>query len=311
MENSFLSDGCSRVWRHQRILWWLFVINLVLGHLSVFAIASRWAGVLDHSLAADQLYHGLNLGRYIELGMQPGVGFGTAAPGITVFAIIFFLFMLFVTGGILDAYRSPYKISTADFFQASGAYFWRFVRLLIMFVIVLIPVAIGANAIKNWSGDLSSNAAPEKLGFWVEVAGALVIWFIALCLRLWFDVAQVHAVATGERAMRRALKRAFGMTFGNFGAVFPLYLVPSLVALIGMGVILWIWTKAPSAATGLSFVLLEIWMLLWLGTRLWQRAGETAWYQRTQIPVAIEPITPVVVTTTPGEPAPGFATGSQ
>lgn len=307
MEKSFLSDGFSRVWRHLRILWWLFVVNLVLGHLSIFAMVSRWAGVLDHSLAADQLYHGFNLGRYIELGMQPGIGFGTAAPGITGFAIIFFLFMLFVTGGILEAYRAPYKISTADFFQASGAYFWRFVRLLIMFVIVLIPVAIAANAIKDWSGDLSSNAAPEKLGFWVDVIGAIVIWFIAMCLRLWFDVAQVHAVATGERAMRRALKRAFGMTFGNFGALFPLYLVPSLGALIGMGVILLIWTKVPSAATGASFVLLEIWMLLWLGTRLWQRAGETAWYQRTQIPVE----TPMAITPAPNETMPGMAMGSQ
>ncbi len=173
-----------------------------------------------------------------------------------------------------------------------------------MLVIVLIPVAIVANAIKEWSGDLSSDAAPEKLGFWVDVAGAIVIWFIAMCLRLWFDVAQVHAVATGERAMRRALKRAFGMTFGNFGAAFPLYLVPSLVSFIGMAVILLIVTKVPSTRVGVSFVLLEIWMLLWLGMRLWQRAGETAWYQRTQIPAD----TPTV---TAPEAAPGMAMGSQ
>ena len=307
MEKGFLSDGCSRVWRHQRILWWLFVINLVLGHLSIFGMVSRWAGVLDHSLAADQLCHGFNLGRYIELGMQPGIGFSSAAPSISVFAIVFFVFMLFVTGGILEAYRSPYKISTTDFFQASGAYFWRFVRLLVMFVIVLIPVAIAANAIKNWSGDLSSNAAPEKLGFWVDVAGAIVIWFIAMCLRLWFDVAQVHAVATGERAMRRTLKRAFGMTFGNFGTLFPLYLVPTLVAFAGMAVVLLIWTTVPSTATGVSFVVLEIWMLLWLGTRLWQRAGETAWYQRTQVPAVI----PAVAAPAASEPMPGMAMGSQ
>ncbi|HLK32147.1 MAG TPA: hypothetical protein VKT29_03595 [Terriglobales bacterium] len=307
MEKGFLSDGCSRVWRHQRILWWLFVVNLALGHLSVFPVVGRWAGVLDHSLAADQLYHGFNLGRYIELGMQPGVGFGSASPGIAAFAILFFLFVLFVTGGILEAYRSPYKISTADFFQASGAYFWRFVRLLIMFVIVLIPVAIAASAIRNWSRNLSDNAAPEKLGFWVDVAGAVVIWFIAMCLRLWFDVAQVHAVATGERAMRRALKRAWGMTFGNFNGVFPLYLVPSLAAFVGMAVLLWIWTKVPSGDTGLAFIVLEIWMLVWLGTRLWQRAGETAWYQRTQIPVG----SPTVAVAAPGEAVPGMAAGSQ
>ena len=307
MEKGFLSDGSSRVWRHQRILWWLFVVNLVLGHLSIFAMVTRWAGVLDHSLSADQLYHGFNLGRYIELAMQPGIGFGTASPGIAAFAIIFFVFMLFVTGGILEAYRSPYKISTADFFQASGACFWRFVCLLIMFVIVLIPVAIAANAIKDWSGDLSTNAAPEKLGFWVDVAGAIVIWFIAMCLRLWFDVAQVHAVATGERAMRRAIRRAFRLTFGNFAALFPLYLVPSLMSLIGMAVILLIWTKVPAASVGISFVLLEIWMLLWLGTRLWQRAGETAWYQHTQVPAEMPAVPPVVA----GDATPGLAVGSQ
>jgi hypothetical protein len=307
MEKGFLSDGFSRVWRHQRIVWWLFVVNLALGHLSVFGMVGRWGGVLDHSLAADQLYHGFNLGRYIELGMQPGIGFGTAAPAISALAIIFFIFMLFVTGGILEAYRSPYKISTADFFQTSGAYFWRFVRLLIMFVIVLIPVALAGRAIKEWSGDLSSNAAPEKLGFWVDVIGAVVIWFIAMCLRLWFDLAQVHAVATGERAMHRALRRAFGMTFRNFGAVFPLYLVPTLVGFIGMGVVLLIWRKLPSGATGVSFVVLEIWMLLWLGTRLWQRAGETAWYQRTQVP---EP-SPTISAPAANEPMPGLALGSQ
>lgn len=306
MEKGFLSDGCTRVWRHQRILWWLFVVNLVLAHLSIFGMALRWSSVLDHSLAADQLYHGFNLGRYIELGMQPGVGFGTAMPGIAVFAFIFFLFVLFVTGGILEAYRSPYKISTADFFQASGAYFWRFVRLLILFVIVLIPVAIAASAIRNWSADLSSNAAPEKLGFWVDVIGAVVIWLIAMCLRLWFDVAQVHAVATNERAMRRALGRAFGMTFGNFARVFPLYLAPSLVSFIGMAVVLLIWTKVPSTRVGVSFVLLEVWMLLWLGTRLWQRAAETAWYQRTQIPSPVESAISAFAAA-PGEPAPGMA----
>lgn len=306
MEKSFLSDGCSRVWRHQRVLWWLFVVNLALAHLSIFGMTLRWSSVLDHSLAADQLYHGFNLGRYIELGMQPSVGFGNAMPGIAIFAFIFFLFMLFVTGGILEAYRSPYKISTADFFQASGAYFWRFVRLLIMFVIVLIPVAIAASAISRWSGNLSSDAAPEKLGFWVDVIGGVVIWFIAMCLRLWFDVAQVHAVATNERAMRRALRRAFAMTFGNFGRVFPLYLVPSLVSFIGMAAILLIWTKIPSTSVGLSFLLLEVWMLLWLGTRLWQRAGETAWYQRTQIPSALESAISAFATA-PGEPASGMA----
>jgi TRAP-type C4-dicarboxylate transport system permease small subunit len=63
----------------------------------------------------------------------------------------------------------------------------------------------------------------------------------------------------------------------------------------------------PHARTTVSFILLEIWLLIWLGTRLWQRAGETAWYQATQIPVE----TPIVAAPVGGEVTPGLAAGSQ
>ena len=47
--------------------------------------------------------------------------------------------MLFVTGGILTVYREDRKLKTGEFFGASGAFFWRFVRLALL---SLIPFAI-------------------------------------------------------------------------------------------------------------------------------------------------------------------------
>jgi hypothetical protein len=37
--------------------------------------------------------------------------------------------MILVTGGILETYRQDRRLNTGDFFAASGAFFWRFVRL--------------------------------------------------------------------------------------------------------------------------------------------------------------------------------------
>ena len=51
--------------------------------------------------------------------------------------MVFFFFMLLVTGGILEAYRSEQKLTMSEFFQSGAACFWRFLRLLIMFLIVL------------------------------------------------------------------------------------------------------------------------------------------------------------------------------
>ena len=297
MSQSALNEGWRRLWRHQRILWWLFFINLILARSAVRPMAARWSPILDHSAAADALYHGLNVLRYLELVLRPEVGFRSAGPVIVGPAFIFFFFVLFVTGGILSAYRSENKLSTAEFFQASGAFFWRFVRLLIMFLIALVPMVIIGASVSRLAGHLASDAAPEKLGFWVELAGVILVLFLMMCVRLWFDMAQVHAVASGDRAMRRAVVRAWRLTFGNFASLSWMYFRPSLVSWIGMGLILWIWAgMVPSTSVLLSFFLLELGMLLWLGKRLWQRASETAWYQNH------EPAAAAVSTTT--EPAP-------
>ena len=243
-------------------------------------MAARWSPILDHSAAADAIYGGFDVFRYLELVLRPEIGLSSAGPVIVGPAFIFFGFVLFVTGGILSAYRSETKLSTAEFFQASGAFFWRFVRLLIMFLIALIPIAIIAAIVFRLSGHLSRDAAPEKLGFWVELVGGLVLLFLMMCARLGFDMAQVHSVASGERAMRRAVVHGFEITFGNFASLFWMYFLPSLVSWAGMAVILCIWARlVPSTAVLTSFFLLQLGMLLWLGTRLWQRSSETAWYQ--------------------------------
>jgi hypothetical protein len=280
MANGAVKTGWRLLWLRQRILWWLFVVNLALAWLAAGPLNSRWKGVLDHSPAADQLYRGFEATRYLELTSLPQIGFGSAAGPALHAALIFLVFMLFVSGGILQDYASDHKLSTAEFFQAAGAFFWRFLRLLVMTVIVLAPVAFLGSAINKWSGRLSRDAAPERLGFWVDVVGFAVVLFLAIAVRLWFDIAQVHAVVTGERSMGRAAGRALRVTWKNFGALFALYMVPSLVAWIGSAIVIAIWTRVPGRLPGLTFLLGELWMVLWLATRLWQRASETAWYQR-------------------------------
>jgi len=88
-------------------------------------------------------------------------------------------------------------------------------------------------------------------------------------------------VAEGERAMRRTLWRALKLTAANFGSLFWLYLRISLVAWAGLVLAGWVWVKfVPAESVGLSFLLGQAVVLLWLATRLWQRASETLWYQR-------------------------------
>jgi len=278
--SGILREGARRVWRYQRALWWLFIVNLLTALFSAIPVTSHVGPVTDQSLHSARLVNGFDVMTFLELAANPEVSYWSHVPSAVPFVIIYFVFALFVTGGILSAYSLDRKLSTGEFFQAAGAYFWRWVRLLIYFLIVMTPVVILASSIYKWSGTLAHDAAREKVGFWVEVAGLLVVTLLAMAARLWFDVAQVVTVTHKEPAMWRALGRARRITFGNFGSLFWIYLQISLTAWLALALALWIWAKMPGARAGLSFLMLEVTMLWWIGTRLWQRASETVWYER-------------------------------
>ena len=138
---TFLS-GAGLVWRRQRVLWWIFIVNLVLALLSTRGIAERSAATLDHSAASLRLVNQFDLSAFLGLFFQPEAPFDGGASAVASFSFLFLLFMLFTTGGVLACYRDDQRYSSASFFEACGRHFWRFIRLMIYFLIVLIPVGI-------------------------------------------------------------------------------------------------------------------------------------------------------------------------
>jgi hypothetical protein len=121
------------------------------------------------------------------------------------------------------------------------------------------------------------------MGFWVEVAGILVVAFLLIAVRLWFDMAQVHAVAENEPAMGRALVNSLRLTLANFTTLFWIYLRISLIVYLFSAIAFWGWIKVVRPGwIGVSFLLGQAVLLVWLGTRLWQRATETLWYAQNR-----------------------------
>jgi len=289
-----VSEGRRLVWRNQRALWWLFAANLLLAALGAEPLAVKLAGVTDHSMAAQRLSQGFALTTLVELVSRPGFGFSSDALNSIFYNVIFFVFAVFVTGGILEGFRSSRKLSTAQFFEACGHYFWRWVRQVLLFSAAMALVLGVGSGIYSWSDTLSSDAAAEKLGFWVMVGGSALTLLLAMIARLWFDMAQVQIVATDQRSVVRSVGQAFRLMSSNFKTLFFMYLRISLIGWTALLLGLWVWIRfIPATRSMLSFLVLELALLAWLATRLWQRASETAWYQRYE--AANPPVAPLMM----------------
>lgn len=294
--------GAALVWKWQRLAWWIFAVTLIFGLLSTQGMVDRAAGKLNHSMASRRLVDGWDLSAFGELGQLPNSPIEFQGPAVIHFSIVFAIFMLFLTGGILATYLRDEKPSAAPFFEACGQYFWRFVRLLIYFAIVLIPmggISAGVGALYDHIDELSVSPFPAV---YFLVAGSLVILLLLSIVRLWFDMAEIIAVADDERRMHKALRRAARLLWHNFFSLLWLYLRIAILglALFFFGLRLWMTFLGPQSYV-LAFLLSQLMILVWIGTRLWQRASEALWYREYAQTSVQEPV---------WTPAPSLVTAS-
>lgn len=307
-QRGILSEGFRRAWRYQRVLWFIFLINLALSHFAASPTIHKLDWVTDHNLHAQRLSGIFDVGSFSELASNPEVKLFEVAGTSIPFSLVFFVFMLFLTGGILEAYRADRRLTTREFFEACGSYFWRWVRLLILMAIVLVPVVILVSLVGSSFWKLEDNSSHEKTGYWVFLFGMGVVGLLLMCIRLWFDMAQVRAVVEEETGMWHNAGRAFRLTFGNFASLFWLYLRISLLGWLAFAAGLYIWAKMPPARFEWTIFFLELVVLAGFATRLWQRASEMVWYQRRFLVPAVAPVpiapAPVPLLTIAPPPAP-------
>jgi hypothetical protein len=197
-----------------------------------------------------------------------------------IFAFVFFLFMLFVSGGILETYHQDRKLTTGDFFAASGAFFWRFVRLMLLSLVPFVAVVIVHGVLDKLADYVGDRAIADQVGIYLSWFAIAVFVLLALVVRLWFDIAQVRTVAQNERRMWRNTWKAFHIIFRQLPSLFWMYFRISLFGWATLAIGLVIWAKLPPTATPVTFVLLELILLAQLATRFWQLASAMTWYQR-------------------------------
>jgi hypothetical protein len=283
-------SGAGLVWKWQRLVWWLFAVCLIFGFYSTQEMTERASARLNHSTAAQRLVHGFDVSAIINLTQLPDSPLEIQGHTMVHFSILFVVFMVFVTGGILAAYVLGEKPTTTAFFEAAGHHFWRFFRLLIYLAIVLLPIAgLVAASHAMFTHIDEQSISPYPADHFAE-ASAVVILLLLIVVRVWFDMAQIIAVADDEKKMHRALRRAFGLLRRNFFSLLWLYLRVSIIAwaLFAFGLHLWMYRLNPQSNVA-AFLVSQLMILTWIGTRLWQRASEAIWYRNYQASQVTEP----------------------
>jgi hypothetical protein len=306
---SLLSTGLGKVAHNKRYIFWFWLLNLTLAEFGTAVFWRSSHAILDHTLLAERLLKGFDVGVFGELLYKPEFG---SVRAMTLpafyFAFTFFLATALFLPGIFSGYASNYRLPREEFFRSCGRNLWRFIRIMIVAGILMGIVAgllFAANGAIAKKVDESTN---EKLPFELQMTGLAVIFLIMTTLRIWFDLAEVDTVLDDQRTVRKSIAAAFRHTFRSIARLLTSYVAVTIVAAILLVGGVWIWMKfVPAESVFGAFVIAQITLFLLLIPRFWQRAIAVSYWQRqmlvplvavqsdapTPVPVTIVPITPV------------------
>lgn len=295
-KTNLISAGARIASRNKRYVVWFYLMNLVFAHFGATAFNDQAHGILDHSLYADKLLHGFNVAVLVEMLARPEFGSLPAAthPAM-MFAVVFFVASLLFMPGVLLGYASDHRLPRDEFYRACGRNVWRFVRLFLCFTIVAGVIAGILYGALNALVAAADKTSLERLPFFTQIAGTVIILLVLTVIRIWFDLAQADVVLRDQAAVRKSIMAGYRKMRGHLGRLVFSYVVIAIAALavLAAGILLWHAIVPPSSVLG-AFIIGEATLLLLLAARFWQRATAVALYMADPVVEDIRPISAFV-----------------
>lgn len=290
-----LTGAFGRVGHNKRYIFWFWLLNVVLAWLGAGAFQAEAHEILDHSLLSGRIVHGFDLAVFIEMLARPEFGplLASAAPAIH-FAVLYFLLTALFMPGVLQGYAATYRLPRDEFFRACGTNLWRFVRLMIVAVIVVGTLSAALFGLRDALMDRALESTNELLHFEVSVAGLGVIFLVITAVRVWFDLAEADVVLSDQRAVRKSVGTGFRHAWRSLGRLLGAYV---LIAIISIGVLvggIYCWIKLVPARSVIGAVIVsQFTLILLLTARFWQRGVAVTYYLRDMVePTAEKPFIP-------------------
>ena len=225
MLNAYI-QGWKKLLRCGKMWVLLYLLNLLFAMFSVVPFYGLLGDTVGHSLGINE---SLNAFDYIilsdflnEYGEQFYVFFDTSIG----FLVLFFIFSIFLMGGILTILKIG-RFDSGSFWQGCSRYFGRLCRLSLCFLLVQ-GIILGLAYfifIKMNNGFSPINVESDQQfvdNFWIVTP---IYLFLAIFFFMLQDYSKILIVQEERRSVLKTIRDAFRLLIKNFLKIFGLYLL--------------------------------------------------------------------------------------
>jgi hypothetical protein len=217
--------GLGRGCRQRPLAARLWVVNFLFALLVAAPAAFLLHGQISHSLAAASILKKLDVHWLTDLSTR----YLDAAPAVMALLLaaisLYLLLSVFLNGGVIGGLNRDDDASTlADFFRDCGAYFWRFLRLLLLSLpVYLLALALLYRPLAALLDVLDRRAATEWPALALANLRILALVLMLGLVSMFFDYVKIGLVTGGRgKVLKEAwqtlkfLKRLFFRAWGLY-----------------------------------------------------------------------------------------------
>lgn len=296
--------------------WWLlllvWILSLALALPAAWVMANRIQDSVGHSLAAENLRQGFDLGWFGEFEadaqglastLSPTLsgagafyanleawldgGLFRQLPTVVALGLSYALLWALLLGGILHRLSGPSRHGEGvGFYASSGRYFLPFVRLALLSGILYYLIYRFQGWLFHYIEKSTRDVTVERVVFFYTLLAAAGVITLLGLVHVIFDYAKIAAVLEGRRSMVMAALRGLGFVLSYPFRTLALAL---LVGLAGVGVVALYSMVAPGAGQSSpaavvgAFLVAQLFLVGKLGLRLLLLGGETALFQSVTV----------------------------
>jgi hypothetical protein len=251
-----LQQGFRLARRARPAIWVLYLVNLGLAVLAAFPIYRGILRFTGHSLMSPLLASGFSLDWFIDFSHNSPGSLDRYAEFILLVGLLSIPINTVLAGGVLGRFHDPDSaFSVFSFFQDTGRYAWRLIRLLVLgLVCYWIVFRIFRQGLLNLIAEHTYDWQSDRTVFALRLGASLLLLLALVLLNMVMDYARVKLVREDGASAVEAFLSSLGFALSRLRKAATVYALPTLASLALLGlywlVVPWSLVNAPQAAQG-------------------------------------------------------------
>ncbi len=292
-----LTAGLRSTNKSFRIVLLLYVSNFLIAAILAWGLHSILASTLGDSMSLERLVKDFDATVYSDFMFKDGSRIYALLSQLTWLILFYSLINTLLGGGTIAALKNEEgQFSLRVFFENCGMYFFRFLRLFLIFGAILALSSFTLIAIFGVIYSmLTSNAVSEVLPFALAIILFLFFLFVVMIIVMMADYAKVATVASDAKSMLKTTWKSIKFVFRHFLSTVGLQL--SIIVILVVAVIFYLLIESKvGMATPFTILLLFLIQQASVGFKVYTRvltfAGELELFKtfesEAEEPIAIQ-----------------------